>query len=55
MEQAIGDSGGYKELTIRRVLADTENASADRVNERSSNEQDLNSGIRMTEHEERDH
>jgi hypothetical protein len=54
MEQAVSGFGGYKELTIRRVLADTENASADRVNELSSNEEDLNRGIRMTEHEERD-
>jgi hypothetical protein len=54
MEQAVSDFGGYKELTIRRVLADTENASADRVNERSSDEEGLNSGIRISEHEERD-
>jgi hypothetical protein len=33
MEQTIGDFGGYKELTIRRVLADTENASADNQSE----------------------
>jgi hypothetical protein len=55
MEQAVSGFGGYKELTIRRVLADTENASADRVNERSIDEEGFNSGIRISEHEERDH
>jgi hypothetical protein len=33
-------------------LADTENASADRVNERSSDEEGLNNGIHISEHEE---
>jgi hypothetical protein len=53
MEQAVSDFGGYKKLTIRRVLADAENTSADRVNERSSDEEDLNSVIHMMmDHEE---